>query len=252
MPFMRAGQIEREIDCVVLDKDGTLIDHHAAWFNRYNDGVVAVVGAVGGGDPLRRALYHALAIDIADRCFIADAPNKSLKITDHALMVTTILHQNGCEWEAAHNIVAEHMLPRLATPLGSEAIRGIGNIGERLEAWKSGGVQLAVLTNDNRASTLSDLRILGIDHMLSAIVSADDGLAAKPAPDGIVHVAQSLDIPLSRIAMIGDTTTDLQAARAAGAGLVIGVLSGLDSARKLAEIADAVLPDLHAVELLGR
>ena len=35
-------------------------------------------------------------------------------------------------------------------------------------------------------------------------------------------------------------------------GLVIGVLSGLDSARKLAEIADAVLPDLHAVELLGR
>ncbi len=252
MPLMRAGEVQREIDCVVFDKDGTLIDHHAAWFDRYNDGVVAVVDAVGGGDPLRRALYHALAIDIDNRCFVADAPNKSLKIADHALMATTILHQNGCEWEAADKIVAEHLLARLAMPVGSEAIRGIGNISERLGAWKLGGVRLAVLTNDNRASTLSDLRILGIDHIFSAIVSADDGLAAKPAPDGMAHIARSLDVPLSRIAMIGDTTTDLMAARAAGAGLVIGVLSGLDSARKLAEIADVVLPDIHAVELAGR
>jgi len=251
MPIMRAGDVQHEIDCVVLDKDGTLIDHHSAWFGRYDNSVIAVAEAVGGGDPLRRALYHALAIDTASQRFVADAPNKSLKISDHALMVTTILHQNGCDWEAAEDIVAEHMLPRLLTPLGREAIRGIGDIHERLQVWKSGGVQLAVLTNDNRVSTLADMRTLGIDHMLSVVVAADDGLAAKPAPDGVAHIAQSLGIPLGRIALIGDTTTDLLAARAAGVGLVIGVLSGLDSARKLAEIADAVLPDLHAVELSG-
>ncbi len=252
MPIMRAGDVQREIDCVVLDKDGTLIDHHSAWFARYDNGVIAVAEAAGGGDPLRKALYHAMAIDTANQRFVADAPNKSLKIADHALMVTTILHQNGCDWEAAENIVAEHMLPKLTTPLGSEAIRGIGDIRERLQVWKSGGVQLAVLTNDNRVSTLADMRTLGIDQMLSVVVSADDGLAAKPAPDGVAYIAQSLDISPSCIALIGDTTADLMAARAAGAGLVIGVLSGLDSARKLAELADVVLPDLHALQLTGQ
>ncbi|ODT29376.1 MAG: hypothetical protein ABS54_05020, partial [Hyphomicrobium sp. SCN 65-11] len=201
MPLMRAGRFEREIDCVVLDKDGTLIDHHRAWFGRYDDSVVAVAEAAGGGDALRRALYRALAIDSANRCFVADAPNKSLKIADHALMATTILHQNGSEWEAAHNIVAEHMLPRLTAPLGADAIRGIGDVGGRLRAWKSAGAQLAVVTNDNRAATLSDLHILGIDDILAAIVSADDGLPAKPAPDGVAYIAHALDTPASRIAV---------------------------------------------------
>ncbi len=252
MPLMRAGNVQREIACVVLDKDGTLIDHHAAWFDRYNDGVIAVVDAAGGGDPMRRALYRALAIDIDNRRFVADAPNKSLKIADHALMATTILHQSGCEWEAAYEIVSEHLLARLAAPVGREAIHGIGDIAGRLRAWKSAGIHLAILTNDNRASTLSDLSVLGIDHLFSVVVSADDGLAAKPAPDGMVHVARTLDIPLNRIAMIGDTTTDMLAAKAAGAGLVIGVLSGLDSARRLGESADAVVQDLHAVALSGQ
>lgn len=251
MPLMRAGEVQREIDCVILDKDGTLIDYHSAWFDRYNDSILDVVNAAGGDPALRKAICHALAIDNVNRRFIPDAPNASLPMEDHALMVATLLHQTGIEWQKAEALVEEWMMPKLTAPIERSSIRSIGNISERLVSWASTGVKLAVVTNDNRASTIADLQTLGIDHLLAAVVSADEGLAAKPAPDGVVHVARSLDVPASRLAMIGDTATDLMAARSAGAGMLIGVRSGLDSASNLATIAHAVVQDLHAVELLS-
>lgn len=251
MPVMRAGEVQREIDCVILDKDGTLIDSQPAWFDRYSRGIADVLNAVGGDQALRKAIHHALAIDSIKGRFIPDAPNASLPMEDHGLMVATLLHQRGVEWHKAEAIVAEWMMPKLTAPIERESIRSIGNISERLVTWASTGVKLAVVTNDNRASTIADLQTLGIDHLMAAVVSADEGLAAKPAPDGVVHVARSLDVPASRLAMIGDTATDLLAARSAGAGMLIGVRSGLDSASNLATIAHAVVQDLHAVELLS-
>jgi phosphoglycolate phosphatase len=44
--------------------------------------------------------------------------------------------------------------------------------------------------------------------------------------------------------MIGDNLVDLQMGRAAGVGLVIGVLSGLASAAELGPLADIVLASI--------
>ncbi|HOD73758.1 MAG TPA: HAD hydrolase-like protein, partial [Candidatus Bipolaricaulis anaerobius] len=50
--------------------------------------------------------------------------------------------------------------------------------------------------------------------------------------------------------MVGDTASDLAAGRAAGCQLTVGVLTGLGKEEDLAPVADAVLPDLTAVEFL--
>jgi phosphoglycolate phosphatase len=43
------------------------------------------------------------------------------------------------------------------------------------------------------------------------------------------------------VVVVGDAVADLRMGRAAGAGLVVGVLSGLSSAALLAPYADAVI-----------
>jgi hypothetical protein len=43
----------------------------------------------------------------------------------------------------------------------------------------------------------------------------------------------------------------MQAGRSAGAGFVVGVLSGLATASHLAPLADAIVPDVHAVDVVG-
>jgi phosphoglycolate phosphatase len=252
MANVMAGAACREIDVVVLDKDGTLTDFHRAWCGRYASSVAAVVEAARGDDALKAALYHTLAINPADGRFLQDSPIVSVKIGDKAIMVATVLHQSGVDWSRAQAIVAEHMLPILTAPAEPHQICAIGNIQERVRRWKSAALQVAIAANDNRAGTLSALRLLGIDDVVDAIVSADDAdLAPKPAPAGLFHIARTLGVAADRLAMVGDTATDMLAGRSAGVGLVVGVLSGLATADHLAPLADAVVQDIHALSIVG-
>jgi HAD superfamily hydrolase (TIGR01549 family) len=251
MAQVMAGGVCREIDVVVLDKDGTLTDFHTAWSARYTRSIGAMVKAVRGDNVLKAALYHTLAINTANGRFLQDSPIVSVKIGDKAVMVATVLHQSGIEWSKAQAIVAEHMLPVLTAPSEPHQIRGIGNILERVRIWKSAGLHVAISTNDNRVGTLAELRLLGIDDEVDVIVSADDvGLASKPAPDGLLHIARTLGFAANRLAMVGDTATDMLAGRSARVGFLMGVLSGLATADHLAPLADVVVPDIHALSVV--
>jgi phosphoglycolate phosphatase len=252
MVHVTAGGAQGEIDVVVLDKDGTLTDFNRAWGERYARSVAAVAEAACRDNALTEALCHTLGINAADGRFLQDCPIVSVKIGDKAIMVATVLHQFGVKWPEAQAIVAEHMLPILTGPSERQHIHGIGNIQERVRKWKSAGLRVAISTNDNRAGTLTELRLLGIDDVVDAIVSADDAeLASKPAPDGLLHIARTLGVAAPRVAMVGDTVADKLAGRSAGVGLVIGVLSGLATANHLAPLADAIVPDIHALSVVG-
>jgi phosphoglycolate phosphatase len=132
MAQVMAGGVCREIDVVILDKDGTLTDFHAAWGERYARSVGAMVEAARGDNALKAALCHTLAINTANGGFLQDCPIVSVKISDKAIMVATVLHQSGIEWSRAQAIVAEHMLPVLTAPSEPHQICGIGNIQERV------------------------------------------------------------------------------------------------------------------------
>jgi phosphoglycolate phosphatase len=49
--------------------------------------------------------------------------------------------------------------------------------------------------------------------------------------------------------MVGDSPADLAAGRAAGCGLVIGVLSGASGGEVLGPLADLVLKDVHGLRV---
>jgi MiaB/RimO family radical SAM methylthiotransferase len=88
-----------------------------------------------------------------------------------------------------------------------------------------------------------------IEEYLSTMVCADDGIPAKPQPDMVLTICQRMNIDPSKVMVVGDTTADLKMARAAGAGLVVGVLSGVSSSADLIHYADVLIEsvdELHA------
>jgi phosphoglycolate phosphatase len=120
----------------------------------------------------------------------------------------------------------------LAVPLGDlPAIFG------RLRA---DGLRLAVVTTDDRAPTDATLTALGVRPHVEALVCGDDGFEVKPAPDAVIAVCHAFRTEPSRVTLIGDTSADIAMARSAGAGLVIGVRSGVGSEDDLAA-ADVIL-----------
>jgi phosphoglycolate phosphatase len=105
------------------------------------------------------------------------------------------------------------------------------------------GRRIAVVTTDDRAPTDATLRALGIRERVEAMVCGDDGFAVKPAPDAVFAVCHAFRTEPPRVAVVGDTPTDLAMARSAGAGRVVGVRSGVGSDADLAS-ADAIIDSI--------
>jgi phosphoglycolate phosphatase len=109
------------------------------------------------------------------------------------------------------------------------------------QSLRQAGVRIAVATMDDRAATEATLAHMGVLEMVDALVCADDGLDAKPAPGMVGSLCRVTGIDPAQTVVVGDSVTDLQMGRSAGAGMVIGVCSGVTSADMLAAHADIVL-----------
>ena len=107
-------------------------------------------------------------------------------------------------------------------------------------ALRVGGRRIAVVTTDDRAPTDATLRVLGIRGRVDAMVCGDDGFTVKPAPDAVFALCQALQTEPGRVAVVGDSPADLAMARSAGAGRVLGVLTGVGTAADLTS-ADTLL-----------
>jgi len=102
------------------------------------------------------------------------------------------------------------------------------------------GLRIAVVTTDDRGPTDATLRALGVREAVEAMVCGDDGFPMKPEPDAVFAICQALQTEPPRVAVVGDSPADLAMARAAGAGRVVGVLTGVGTRADLAG-ADVVL-----------
>ena len=89
------------------------------------------------------------------------------------------------------------------------------------------GRRIAVVTTDDRAPTDATLRALGVRPLVGAMVCGDDGFTMKPAPDPVLAICQAMETRPERVVVLGDTAADIAMGNAAGAGLVIGVRSGV-------------------------
>ena len=108
------------------------------------------------------------------------------------------------------------------------------------------GIRIAVVTTDDRVPTDATLRHLGIREAVGATVCGDDGFETKPAPDAVWAVCQAYGAEPQRVAVVGDSPADVAMGRAAGAGLVVGVRSGLGTETDLAA-ADAIIDSVGSL-----
>lgn len=100
-----------------------------------------------------------------------------------------------------------------------------------LEQLKDRGLKLAIVTGSGRTS-LDLLVSAGLDEFFDVIISAEDVKKRKPDPEGLLLCLDKLGAKAETAIYVGDTTIDMQAARAAGLRSV-AVLSGAGNSEVL-------------------
>ncbi|MBV9584442.1 MAG: HAD hydrolase-like protein [Alphaproteobacteria bacterium] len=99
---------------------------------------------------------------------------------------------------------------------------------------RQAGIKVALTSGFDRGLIAHIVRHCGWGELFDAVVYPDEVPAGRPAPYLIFQAMQKTRVePVARVAAIGDTALDLQAGTNAGAGWVIGVLSGAHDAATL-------------------
>ncbi len=111
---------------------------------------------------------------------------------------------------------------------------------------------MAVVSARGQRNTMAFLDYFQITPFFRAIATGQTCPHTKPYPDPILWVAEKMSVPPTSCLLIGDTTVDIRAGRAAGAQNV-GVLCGFGEEEELIRAgADLVLestPDIVSILL---
>jgi beta-phosphoglucomutase family hydrolase len=120
-----------------------------------------------------------------------------------------------------------------------------------VEAARDAGLKTAVVSSSaNTERILDSAGIAGLfDARVDGVTLAEEGIAGKPAPDSFLRGAELLGVPPEQAAVFEDALAGVEAGRAGGFAITVGVDRD-DRADELREHgADVVVSDLS--ELLG-
>jgi beta-phosphoglucomutase-like phosphatase (HAD superfamily) len=114
-------------------------------------------------------------------------------------------------------------------------------------AWaKAEGLPVAVATSTRRARAEDHLARVDLLHRLDALVTRDDVVAAKPAPEPYLKAAGLLGVAPAGCLALEDSANGVRSAAAAGVPVVM-VPDVLAPTEELWGLALGVVPDLHHV-----
>lgn len=94
-------------------------------------------------------------------------------------------------------------------------------VKEGLQALKDAGLRLACVTNKPMAFTTPLLAAKGLDGLFEQVFGGDSFTKKKPDPMPLLKTCEVLGVATERTLMVGDSSNDAQAARAAACPVVL-------------------------------
>ena len=214
----------------IFDKDGTLLDCHLTWAPIIRDACARM-------SEVDEFLYTILGFDISTGRFI-----------DGSLFMTATNAEVYSEL-AGHGVDTQRFQAALKAAAAKAKHVPLTDTQALFTDVRNLGLSVAILTSDDRVHTREFLTSTGIaDSDSIPMVCGDDSYGHKPSAEPLFALAEMLGVPTHRMLVVGDSTLDIQCARAADASSV-AVLTGVGTASSLSD-ADAVLPSVEDLPAL--
>lgn len=214
------------IEGVLLDKDGTLFAFQETW----GPWGARLLRGLAADDAQLTRLAGALRFDLGAERYLPDSPAIAGTLDEQVAIL--LPHLPG--WSAAG------LRAHVAATSAEVAAVPAADLGALVAALRARGLGIGVATNDGIGPARLQLAGAGLDGAFDWVAGCDSGHGAKPAPGMLLAYAAAAGLAPESVVMVGDSTHDLAAARAAGMAAV-GVLTGPAGRGELSAHADAVL-----------
>ncbi|MEM7260025.1 MAG: HAD family hydrolase, partial [Pseudomonadota bacterium] len=218
----------------LFDKDGTLFGFADTW-GGWCERVVAELAP--GNAQLQQSLANAVGYDTESKSFTTGSAVVNGSADETARLWAELLPDLSINQVESIGLRVLHDLP----------LQPVTDLHHLFSTLKQAGLVIGLATNDYESAARTHLAQLQVTDQFDFICGFDSGYGSKPEP-GMIHAfCRHTGLQPQQVAMIGDSTHDLHAGRAAGAGMTIGVLTGPAVREDLVEHADAVVHDISAL-----
>jgi len=243
------GELIKDIELTIFDKDGTLIDLYRYWSNMIELRARSITEALGIGDEHVEPLMYAMGIDKKYGRIRKGGP-VGLKKRD-IVMGAAVDYLTGIGVKDGEEVClnAFEKADSLSCSILEKIVKPIGGLFKLLAKLKNGSCKIAIATTDKEDRARITMKTLGILDDISCITGADSVKNPKPAPDMVDLITKNLGIDKAKTIMVGDATTDVDMGINAGLKASVGVLSGLTTEDELKKRTRYVITDISELEV---
>ncbi|KXO07383.1 Haloacid dehalogenase-like hydrolase [Moritella sp. JT01] len=227
-----------EIKGLLFDKDGTLLEFHQMWLHV----------AQGAAADTLIAYVAENNHDVDDVALLAAIGVRGNHVDNHGLLASNPVEDTADAWYQLLQLSSDkaqfsHTVKQLFNKQVQDnpaLIQSLPGIKAKLLTLKEQGFKLGIATADTKDSTVYSLVQAELYDLFDYVGYSDGDIAPKPAPALLNAFCNRCDLTPQQVTMFGDTVSDMEFGRNAGASTV-GVLTGTATDDELQPYADIVL-----------
>ena len=239
------------IELVIFDKDGTLVDLYNYWANMINFRVESAQRKLSFNESNKTDIMYAMGVDVENGRLRSEGPVglKKREIVMQAMVDSLAEIGFPDTYDTCFQIfkeVDEQSVNHLI-----DIVKPVNGMHELINSLYEKNCKIAIATTDKTARAVLAADFLGISDRVNMVVGEDMVANCKPHPDMANLILKELSVDKENTVIVGDAITDIEMGFNAGLKASIGVCSGLTSERKLGEKTDYVIEDISMIRVLG-
>jgi phosphoglycolate phosphatase len=238
-----------DVDLVIFDKDGTLIDVHQYWVEMsfLRAEIIARQFHLGENDV--RSLASAMGVDIATGRIKATGPVGLKKREIVMQAAVDYLRNHGIAESTAACAEAFEEVDRISLAMLDRLIQIIPGTENLLRDLHRNGCKIALATSDRTPRAKLAMQHLDLLRYIDIIVGADAIAAPKPDPETVTLILEKLRCTPGNTVVVGDTDVDMELGIRSGVKACIGVFSGTASKEMLLQKTPYVTGNVSLIEV---
>jgi phosphoglycolate phosphatase len=197
-----------DVDCILFDKDDTLLEFGPLWIG-WTKCLIDRVIEKTLIEYDRNELGKALGFSYKEESWDPKGPLAIGSLQDLISILACELYKMGVPWNEGFKIVNESYQEVEESFDWIATIKPIRGLQSFLDQAHKQSIKMGVVTSDNRERAKHHLKVLNIEHYFSTVIGHDSVEKGKPFPEMVYVACEQLGVKPERTIIIGDSTGDM-------------------------------------------
>jgi phosphoglycolate phosphatase len=238
-----------DVDLVIFDKDGTLIELNQYWVKMSYMRAETIARSFNLDKNDVQSLASAMGVDITTNRLRESGPVGVKKREVVMQAAVDYLRSLDCHDPVARCTAAFEDVDRLSLTMIDQLVRVIPGTERILGELQKNGCKIAIATSDRTPRARLAMEHLNLLRYIDIIVGADSIVLPKPDPETVLVILKKLNCSPAHTVVVGDTDVDMELGLRSGVKACIGVFSGTASKEILMQKTPYVIDNIGLIEV---